>query len=113
MASLTTQTAIGAYRKLLRTVAATFRSDDFALTAARKEIRDKFEEYRHHETDSAQMRDLIAEAYDTADFIRSHVVQAAENEQGNYSMSVNEAHTVDEMPKVTMDKTVPEPQKCS
>lgn len=30
------------------------------------------------------MRDLIAEAYDTADFIRSHVVQAAENEQGNY-----------------------------
>ena len=89
---LASQSALGAYRKLLRTVAATFKGDDVTLSAARREIRQKFEDNRQV-ADESSLPVMIADAYDAAEFIKTHVVQAELNESGNYAMKVEDHHT--------------------
>jgi len=105
MAAPARQTAIGAYRLLLRTVATTFKGDDLTLLAAKKEIRQKFEDNRDNSG-----TELVSEAYDAAEFIKTHVVQAEMNEEGNYSMKIEQQHAEDEPPEGWVP---PPPQKCS
>lgn len=50
------------------------------------------------ETDGEKLKSLVSEAYDAADFIRQHVVQAALNEEGNYEIKVGQHHTQDSEP---------------
>ena len=103
------QSAVGAYRTLLRSVASTFKGDDMTLVAARKEIRQKFDDNRNMGSGEA-LSDLINEAYDAADFIKSHVVQAEMNEQGHYAMKAEQTHADDTPPEGWVE---PPPQKCS
>mmetsp|Transcript_1520 Transcript_1520/g.3334 ORF Transcript_1520/g.3334 Transcript_1520/m.3334 type:complete len:105 (-) Transcript_1520:89-403(-) len=95
--SLAGHTPLGAYRRLLRAATATFRNDPTALTAAKGEIRNKFDDSKE-ETDGEKLKSLVSEAYDAADFIRQHVVQAALNEEGNYEIKVGQHHTQDSEP---------------
>ena len=53
-------------------------------------MRRHFEE-RRGETDEAEIRKLVAEGADAAQFIRDFVVQAKMNERGNFEMKP-EAH---------------------
>jgi complex III assembly factor LYRM7 len=93
--ALASQSALGAYRKLLRTVATTFKGDDVTLLAAKREIRQKFEDNKELGDPSA-LPAMVAEAYDAAEFIRTHVVQAEQNEKGNYAMKLEQHHATEE-----------------
>jgi len=79
------------------------------LSAAKREIRQKFEENRTH-AGGAALTELIAEAYDAADFIKTQVVQAERNERGNYTMKIEKHHSDDVPPEGWVP---PPPQKCS
>ena len=153
------QTALGAYRLLLRSVAQTFKGDESTLLAAKKEIRQKFEDSRGMSDEKARS-DLIygeapqlslactaplhpsssfrttgmtwlpltrpfslptakpplslslslAEAYDAAEFIKTHVVQAELNEEGHYKMAASQQMAEDQPPEGWVE---PPPQKCS
>jgi len=86
-------TARGAYRVLLRAQQKLFRGDIVALTSAREQTRAEFQK-QAGETDPDRVAMLVADAVDTAQFMRSNVVQAQLNERGNYEMSVDpELHT--------------------
>ncbi|QDZ19858.1 hypothetical protein HOP50_03g23750 [Chloropicon primus] len=103
------QTARGAYRLLLRSVSETFKGDDFTLLAAKKEIRQKFEDSRDMADEKARS-DLIYEAYDAAEFIKTHVVQAEMTGEGRYKMSATQSMSEDQPPEGWVE---PPPQKCS
>ncbi|WZN58949.1 mitochondrial zinc maintenance protein [Chloropicon roscoffensis] len=103
------QTALGAYRLLLRSVAQTFKGDESTLLAAKKEIRQKFEDSRGMSDEKARS-DLIYEAYDAAEFIKTHVVQAELNEEGHYKMAASQQMAEDQPPEGWVE---PPPQKCS
>ena len=103
------RSALGAYKRLLRAAASTFKGDELTLAAAKKEIRQKFEDNRDL-GEGKQLDDLLYEAYDAADFIKTHVVQAEMNEKGHYSMSANQSMAEDQPPIGWVE---PPPQKCS
>ena len=56
------QTALGAYRLLLRSVAQTFKGDESTLLAAKKEIRQKFEDSRGMSDEKARSDLIYGEA---------------------------------------------------
>lgn len=57
------------------------------LTAARQEIRSKFEASKAV-TDRQQLQQLLDEATEAASFIKTTIVQAKINDRGNYEMTV-------------------------
>lgn len=54
-------------------------------------MRQHFED-RRGETDEAEVRKLVAESADAAQFIRDFVVQARMNERGNFEMKPEARH---------------------
>ena len=52
----------------------------------------------------------LAEAYDAAEFIKTHVVQAELNEEGHYKMAASQQMAEDQPPEGGVE---PPPQKCS
>ena len=52
----------------------------------------------------------LAEAYDAAEFIKTHVVQAELNEEGHYKMAASQQMAEDQPPEGWVE---PPPQKCS
>lgn len=60
------------------------------LTAARSEIRSKFEAHRHE-----QNQELVClrqnEAREVAEFIKHHVIQAKKTDQGEYVVDASKA----------------------
>eukprot|EP00959_Pyramimonas_sp_CCMP1952_P422623 8853328-Pyramimonas_sp.AAC.2 len=75
--------AVSAYRGLLRATRVAFKEDSFMLTEARKEIRSKFEASRLV-TNTEVINQQLAEAEEAAVFIKDFVVQGVLNEEGNF-----------------------------
>uniref|UniRef100_A0A061RCN5 Complex 1 LYR protein domain-containing protein n=1 Tax=Tetraselmis sp. GSL018 TaxID=582737 RepID=A0A061RCN5_9CHLO len=78
----------GCYRRLWRVVNSTFRDDIIALNSAREEMRQHFEKNRD-ETDPSKISKLLAEGEDAREFLKTSIVQARLNEQGNYTIKVD------------------------
>ena len=64
----------------------------------------------HRETTSLSLSLSLAEAYDAAEFIKTHVVQAELNEEGHYKMAASQQMAEDQPPEGWVE---PPPQKCS
>ena len=62
------------------------------------------------ETPSLSLSLSRAEAYDAAEFIKTHVVQAELNEEGHYKMAASQQMAEDQPPEGWVE---PPPQKCS
>lgn len=84
------RTALGAYRTLLRAQRQVFGGDAVALEGARAQTRAEFAKYRD-ESDPERISTLIADALDTAEFMRLHIVQGTLNERGNYAVAIDPA----------------------
>lgn len=67
--------ALRAYRKLLRACRETFANDVPALSAALKEARHRFEQERHNE-DETKIKELLGNAEEATNFLRTNIVQA-------------------------------------
>lgn len=61
------------------------------LSAAKLEIRKKYAE-ANHIRDAAVVNKLCDDADDTAEFMRTTIVQAQLNDRGNYAMQPEERH---------------------
>ncbi|KAG8464874.1 hypothetical protein KFE25_010242 [Diacronema lutheri] len=78
-------TARGAYRALLRAQRALFAGDTRALAAAHEQTRAEFHKWREV-ADPSLAASLVADALDTATFMRQSVVQTVRNERGNFEL---------------------------
>mmetsp|Transcript_27183 Transcript_27183/g.87850 ORF Transcript_27183/g.87850 Transcript_27183/m.87850 type:complete len:124 (+) Transcript_27183:42-413(+) len=78
---------LAAYRKLLRTRGTVFRGDDYAMRQTRDEIRRHFEENRG-EADGERLAALFRDVDDVEDLLRNNVVQARQNDRGNFELKV-------------------------
>ena len=76
------QTALRAYRELLKVQRALFKGDAQGRVAAHLETRDQF--LRHANASPSETPDLIQDAYNTAGFLHENVAQTVLNEAGNY-----------------------------
>lgn len=80
------------------------------LQAAQAEIRSKFEESRAV-SDAAAQHDLLEEARQAGEFIRSSIVQAACTDRGTYEIKVGEEHVGGVIEEVTPGMKLPRPKK--
>eukprot|EP01025_Chloroclados_australasicus_P034899 TRINITY_DN35627_c0_g2_i1.p4 TRINITY_DN35627_c0_g2~~TRINITY_DN35627_c0_g2_i1.p4 ORF type:complete len:126 (-),score=9.30 TRINITY_DN35627_c0_g2_i1:115-459(-) len=80
---------LGAYRLLRRTSNKTFQGDIPMILESRKRIREAFDTYST-ETDSAKIQQLLQDARDAADFLRTSIVQAPLNERGSYELNITD-----------------------
>mmetsp|Transcript_22651 Transcript_22651/g.70347 ORF Transcript_22651/g.70347 Transcript_22651/m.70347 type:complete len:113 (-) Transcript_22651:79-417(-) len=94
------------YRELLRSSRAAFKGDQVMVAGARDQIREKFQE-RRGETDSEAIKGMLQEGKETADFLRSYVVQGVLNERGNYEMKL-ESHHAEGADKIHAEEALPE-----
>ncbi|PHH90833.1 hypothetical protein CDD83_2545 [Cordyceps sp. RAO-2017] len=67
--------ALAAYRQILRAAHLVFQGDVRTLSAARDQIRTRFQNLASADPSSAEAKDGIKEAYMVAQFLRSNVVQ--------------------------------------
>ena len=74
--------ALGAYRELLKAQRSLFKGDDTARIAAREETRSHFMANANVSPEDAAA--LVADALDTAGFLRENVAQTVLNDRGNY-----------------------------
>ncbi|KAF1365495.1 mitochondrial zinc maintenance protein 1, mitochondrial [Lizonia empirigonia] len=72
--------ALVAYRNLLRSARIAFQGDATVLSAARIEVRKKFESNRHLQTGSEEFQKQIAHADEVAKFLKQNVVQGQATE---------------------------------
>ncbi|KAL6776465.1 LYRM7 [Auxenochlorella protothecoides x Auxenochlorella symbiontica] len=80
-------TSLQLYKRLLQSCHRAFKGDAVMLPEALKEIRSRFEESRGVR-DPETLAKLQHDASEAAEFITTHVVQAATNERGNLEMTV-------------------------
>jgi complex III assembly factor LYRM7 len=76
MAKLVTRTEVlSAYRYLLRSTTIAFQGDIETLSAARKNVRKRFESGRQMAADSPEAVAAVQEARDVGKFLRCNIVQ--------------------------------------
>ncbi len=88
--SATRQTAVTAYRALLRAQRDLFAGDVAGLTAARAETRSRFAE--HAGASAEEVPALVHDAHEAALFIRQNIAQTVLNERGNYELKPKPDH---------------------
>ena len=84
------QTAVGAYRALLRAQRRLFAGDLPARAAARAETRGRFLEQADASAD--EVPTLVNDAYEASLFIQQNIAQTVLNERGNYEMKATQDH---------------------
>ncbi|XP_076940721.1 mitochondrial zinc maintenance protein 1, mitochondrial-like [Bidens hawaiensis] len=83
--------SVAAYRTLLRATRKSFAGDTVMLNGSAAEVRKKFEENRHV-TSEPEIRKLLDEAREAADFISNMIVQAKLNSRGGYDVKPSKDH---------------------
>eukprot|EP01024_Parvocaulis_polyphysoides_P029297 TRINITY_DN26444_c0_g1_i5.p4 TRINITY_DN26444_c0_g1~~TRINITY_DN26444_c0_g1_i5.p4 ORF type:complete len:112 (+),score=18.91 TRINITY_DN26444_c0_g1_i5:589-924(+) len=83
------QQIFSAYRTLRRASLKTFQGDEMMLAEGAKKIREAFESYRL-ETDPGKIEQLLKDAADAAEFLRTSIVQAKMNERGSYELKIDD-----------------------
>ncbi|KAK1437229.1 hypothetical protein QVD17_03018 [Tagetes erecta] len=83
--------AVTAYRSLLRATRKSFAGDTVMLQGSAAEVRKKFEENRNV-TSEPEIRKLLDEAREAADFISNMIVQAKLNSRGGYEVKASKDH---------------------
>ena len=63
-------------------------------------------------SDAQERQQLLAEAGEVAEFLRTQVVQAAVNERGHYEVAIAEEHTGALVEQVTPDMKLPREPKA-
>ncbi|CAA7398425.1 unnamed protein product [Spirodela intermedia] len=82
---------LSAYRTLLRATRKTFAEDTLMLTQSAMEVRKKFEENREVSSE-AELRRLVDEAREAAQFISTMIVQAKLNSRGGFEVKPSKEH---------------------
>lgn len=84
-----------AFRSILRAHRAAFRGDLEMIATAQRTTRDEFDKAASEVTAGAgaSVRERLAAAEETIDFLRHHVVQAPLNARGNYEVSAARIRT--------------------
>ena len=85
-----TQTAVTAYRALLKAQREVFAGDRLALAKARSETRMRFLEHAGASADAVP--GLVHDAHEAAIFLQQNVAQTVLNERGNYEMKPKAEH---------------------
>ncbi|KAJ7949680.1 mitochondrial zinc maintenance protein 1, mitochondrial-like [Quillaja saponaria] len=84
--------ALSAYRVLLRATRKTFAGDTLMLKGSALEVRKKFEENRHVNSET-EIRKLLEEAKEASHFITAMIVQAKLNsDSGGYEVKPSKEH---------------------
>eukprot|EP00262_Sarcandra_glabra_P003661 TRINITY_DN14422_c0_g1_i1.p1 TRINITY_DN14422_c0_g1~~TRINITY_DN14422_c0_g1_i1.p1 ORF type:complete len:105 (-),score=6.85 TRINITY_DN14422_c0_g1_i1:277-591(-) len=83
--------ALNAYRALLRATRKSFAGDSLMLTQSASEVRRKFEENRNVSAET-DIRRLVEEAREAADFVSTMIVQAKLNSRGGYEVKPSKEH---------------------
>lgn len=102
------------YRRLLRAVGTAFKGDQLAIFSARQEVRKEFEKNRGV-TSSSSLQQLYAMAEETADFLRTCIVQGKVTEHGAVAVQLQPHHdgAVLETPKEARSAAKPDdPDAC-
>lgn len=82
--------AAAAYRALLKAQRGLFASDRVGRAAAHAETRTHF--LANKDVPSKEAAALIADAHETAGFLRTNVAQSVRNDRGNYELRVTKDH---------------------
>eukprot|EP01023_Acetabularia_acetabulum_P060643 TRINITY_DN7290_c0_g1_i12.p4 TRINITY_DN7290_c0_g1~~TRINITY_DN7290_c0_g1_i12.p4 ORF type:complete len:111 (-),score=17.38 TRINITY_DN7290_c0_g1_i12:347-679(-) len=80
---------LSAFRVLRRASLKAFRGDEVMLAEGAKRIREAFETYRL-ETDPEKVKELLQDASEATDFLRTRIVQAELNERGSYAIKIDD-----------------------
>lgn len=72
-----------AYRQVLKSCKHVFKGDNFAIEAARRQLRAEI--YKNKDvTDKNEIEKLIAGLHEADEMLRYHIVQGRRNQRGNY-----------------------------
>ncbi|RZC80751.1 hypothetical protein C5167_043305 [Papaver somniferum] len=86
-----TAEVLNAYRLVLRSTRKSFKGDTLMLNESAAEVRKRFEENRHVNSD-AEIKRLVEEAEEAAGFISTMIVQAKLTPQGGYAVKATNDH---------------------
>ena len=84
------QTAVNAYRALLKAQRVLFAGDVKALVAGRAETRVRFLE--NAGASAADVPALVNDAHETAVFLTQNIAQTVQNDRGNFEMTPRPEH---------------------
>jgi hypothetical protein len=76
------------YKTMLFTIRSVFRGDKEAIYQASQQARIAYLK-NQHEANVENVQNLLLEASDAMEFLRTNIVQAKLNEQGNYEMKLH------------------------
>lgn len=68
------------YRRLLRSINYAFSGDRFAITHAKKHLKEEFTKNKHCTDMESHLRDIA----DVDEMLRFHIVQGKKSEKGNF-----------------------------
>lgn len=88
-AALSTRSAVGGFKRLIRTSRAVFAGDDFAVVSAREEIRNQFLANRTV-SDPTELAKLYAGVDEADQFLRESVMQGKMNHRGSFKAKLSE-----------------------
>ncbi|KAG0560255.1 hypothetical protein KC19_10G165800 [Ceratodon purpureus] len=91
MAGARSAEALSIFRALLRTRKQCFAGDPEMLVAAAKQIRDDFDEHRNVGP-GEELDKLMTKAREAIKFMKANIIQAKQNDRGNYEVKLKPEH---------------------
>ncbi|KAI8983473.1 hypothetical protein BDB01DRAFT_850610 [Pilobolus umbonatus] len=85
--SLSKQTVVSAYRRLIRTQREVFATDQRAYLAAKKESYNQFMKFKD-ETDAAVIEEKLRVAKDVEAILKKNVIQAVKKEDNTFKLRI-------------------------